>query len=121
MSLRPGFGHKKQHAFLAAYLAAAGGCQAPERSGVLERSGRSEEASTAVLVYVARSCTSGLDSGSQPQSILAGRKAGLNGFQTIREASPNLVFGVAVTQREESWWGGTQEMIGGGENGAWKK
>ena len=28
--LRPGFGHKKQHAFLAAYLAAAGGCQAPE-------------------------------------------------------------------------------------------
>jgi len=34
-------GIKKQTAFLAAGVAAAGGCQAPERSGVLERSGRS--------------------------------------------------------------------------------
>src|SRR5437016_13041607 len=35
--LRPGFGHKKQHAFLAAGGAAAGGCQAPERSGAAQR------------------------------------------------------------------------------------
>jgi hypothetical protein len=53
-----------------------------------ERSGRSAEASTAFLVYAARSCTSGLDSGSQPQLIFALEKSMWGKSQKSAERIP---------------------------------
>ncbi len=88
--LRAGLGHKKQHAFLAACWAAAGGCQPRSEAESWSVAEGAEEASTAVLVYAARSCTERVDSGSQPQPIFAPGKAWA--LQKLREAPPRFRF-----------------------------